>query len=64
MTRAWRRLGLASWLTGAALATARGAFDEVRLRTFSTEAWAFYVARGFTPIGDETATHVLTLEGR
>jgi len=53
----WRLRGLARLLTRAALCAARGHFDSVRLRTFSTEAVAFYLRIGFRPAGHAEASH-------
>ena len=53
----WRRRGIARLLTWAALCAARGHFDSIRLRTFSSNAPAFYQHSGFRPAGHAEATH-------
>ncbi len=43
------------------LKEARDVFDEMRLRTYTTEAVAFYERLGFNPVQLATATHVRIL---
>lgn len=60
--RAWRRRGVARALVTHLLAAAQGAFDEIRLRTHSDGAAAFYEELGFTRIASPHATHSLICE--
>ncbi len=48
-----RRLGIARALTQLALRAARQSFSVVRLRTFASEASAFYRTLGFVAIDDD-----------
>jgi GNAT superfamily N-acetyltransferase len=54
-----RRQGIGRALVERLLTEAQGVFDQVRLRTQTEEAGAFYVSCGFRPIRDATATHAL-----
>ena len=56
---AWRRQGIGRSLVGHLLMEAQGIFGEVRLRTDTEEASAFYVSCGFRQIKDATASHAL-----
>ena len=46
---------------GDRLRTARNSFTELRLRTATEAAGAFYVRCGFSPIDDPAASHALKL---
>ena len=56
--QAFRRRGVARTLVSHLLKEARDVFDEMRLRTDTTEAIAFYERLGFNPVQLGTATHV------
>ena len=60
----WRRRGIGRALLARLLSEARAAFAEVRLRTDTESAAAFYVRFGFCPIKDATASHALNFETR
>ena len=59
--RAFRRRGIATILVTHLLEEARKTFDEMRLRTDTAEAAAFYERIGFDPVQLETASHVRIL---
>jgi len=59
---AFRRQGVGRHLLEGIVAAARGAFDELHLRTDSAEAARFYEGFGFRRVNYESATHALTLE--
>ena len=61
ISRAFRRMGVATTLVRHLLEDAREKFDEVRLRTDTAEAAAFYERLGFNPIRLGTATHLMSL---
>jgi hypothetical protein len=48
----------------ALLLEARGVFGELRLRTDTEAAAAFYIRCGFCPAKDATASHTLMLGAR
>jgi GNAT superfamily N-acetyltransferase len=58
---ACRRQGAASAITLDLIARAQGWFRQIRLRTDSTAADAFYLRLGFTPIVDPQATHAMVI---
>jgi GNAT superfamily N-acetyltransferase len=58
---AWRRKGVGGVLIDCLVREARGLFSELRLRTATTAAAAFYVHCGFGPVDDPTASHALKL---
>jgi GNAT superfamily N-acetyltransferase len=55
----YRRRGVGGTLVDSLLRHARGTFGEVRLRTDTDEAAAFYTSCGFTAIAEATASHRL-----
>jgi GNAT superfamily N-acetyltransferase len=61
---ALRRQGVGRHLLECIVAAARGAFDELHLRTNSAQGARFYERFGFRRIDDEAATHALTLGSR
>jgi len=61
---AFRRQGVGRHLLEGIVAAARGAFDELHLRTDSAEAARFYERFGFRRVNYEAATHALTLGSR
>jgi len=58
---AWQRKGVGRALIDCLVREARGLFAELRLRTGTTAAAAFYVHCGFGPVDDPTASHALKL---
>jgi GNAT superfamily N-acetyltransferase len=54
----WRFGGVGRGLVERLLDHAKGVFREVRLRTDTEEAAAFYLRCGFKAVQDETASHV------
>lgn len=58
---AWRHKGAGRALIDCLVREARGLFSELRLRTATTEAAAFYVHCGFGPVDDPAASHSLKL---
>ena len=60
---AWRHKGVGRALIDCLVRKARESFTEVRLRTATEAAAAFYVRCGFSPIDDPTASHSLQLVG-
>jgi len=61
---AWRHKGVGRALIDCLVAKARGLFTELRLRTDTEAAAAFYARCGFSPIADPTASHAFKLAGR
>jgi uridine kinase len=59
--RAARRLGVGRALVAAVIDAARGAFDELRLRTGNLAAAALYEAMGFRRTDTADCTHVMEL---
>jgi N-acetylglutamate synthase-like GNAT family acetyltransferase len=57
----FRHQGIGTHLLERIVAAARGAFNELHLRTDSSYAGAFYERFGFRRINYERATHALTL---
>jgi GNAT superfamily N-acetyltransferase len=57
----FRRLGVGRRLVEAVLASARGRFASLRLRTESAAAAAFYERLGFRRVGYADCTHVVPL---
>jgi GNAT superfamily N-acetyltransferase len=57
----WRRKAIGRTLVSRLVDEARRSFREVRLRTDTDQAAAFYSRCGFRPVDDATASHVLTL---
>jgi GNAT superfamily N-acetyltransferase len=58
---AWRQQGVGRALIDCLVRTARESFTELRLRTATEGAAAFYVRCGFSPIDDPAASHALNL---
>jgi GNAT superfamily N-acetyltransferase len=59
---AYRRNGIGGQLVREIITTAKGVFDQLRLRTENPEAARFYEGLGFRPcIGQDICTHVLML---
>ena len=58
---AWRQHGVGRALIDCLVRTARNSFTELRLRTATEAAGAFYVRCGFSPIDDPAASHALKL---
>ncbi len=56
-----RRGGVGTTLVTACLELAAAKFDRVRLRTFDTQAAAFYIALGFREVSEPDATHELLM---
>jgi GNAT superfamily N-acetyltransferase len=56
----FRRKGFGRALVDRLLSEARGVFGELRLRTDTEGAAAFYIRCGFCPASDATASHTLT----
>jgi GNAT superfamily N-acetyltransferase len=54
----WRFGGVGRGLVDQLLGHAKGVFSQVRLRTGTDEASAFYLRCGFTAVRHETASHV------
>jgi GNAT superfamily N-acetyltransferase len=59
--QAFRRMGVGGTLVRHLLEEASEVFDEMRLRTDTAEAAAFYERLGFNPVLLDTATHVRVL---
>ena len=57
----WRHKGVGRALVERLLNEARGVFGEVRLRTDTDGAAAFYIRCGFRELNDATASHALEL---
>ena len=60
---AWRHGGMGWALIDRLVSDAGGFFSELRLRTATAGAAAFYVRCGFSRVDDPTATHSLRLDG-
>jgi GNAT superfamily N-acetyltransferase len=60
----WRHQGVGRALVGRILSEAQGVFGELRLRTDTEEAGAFYVRCGFDAESTPTASHRLRLGTR
>ena len=60
----WRHKGIGRALVDRLLNEARGFFGEVRLRTDTDGAAAFYIGCGFSQANDATASHSLKFVGR
>jgi len=58
---AWRHNGVGRALIDGLVRQARGRFGELRLRTGTTGAAAFYAHCGFGPVNDPTASHAFKL---
>jgi len=58
---AWRHKGVGRALIDCLVSEGRGLFGELRLRTATAAAAAFYVQCGFGPVDDPTASHALKL---
>jgi GNAT superfamily N-acetyltransferase len=58
---AWRHKGVGRALIDCLVREARGRFHELRLRTGTTGAAAFYARCGFGPVDDPSASHALIL---
>jgi len=61
---AQRRRGIAARLVFACLDLASDSFDRVRLRTYDPTAIEFYLATGFAPVAEPSATHTTTIGPR
>jgi len=59
----WRHQGVGRALIDRLVRDAGGLFSELRLRTATAGAAAFYVRCGFSPVDDPTATHAVKLGG-
>jgi GNAT superfamily N-acetyltransferase len=59
----WRHQGVGRALIDCLVREAGGLFSELRLRTVTADAAAFYVRCGFNPVDDPSATHWLKLGG-
>jgi GNAT superfamily N-acetyltransferase len=57
----FRQRGIGRALVDRILSEARGVFGELRLRTDTEGAAAFYIRCGFCPVRDATASHTLIL---
>lgn len=58
---AWRNRGIGGALLDTLLTAARQSFLTVRLRAENVRAASLYERKGFVPIRDESATHMLHL---
>jgi len=59
----WRHQGVGRALIDCFVREAGGLFSELRLRTVTAGAAAFYVRCGFSPVDDPSATHSVKLGG-
>jgi GNAT superfamily N-acetyltransferase len=59
----WRHKGVGRTLIDRLVGEAGGLFGELRLRTDTAGAAAFYLRCGFSPVDDPAASHVFKLAG-
>jgi GNAT superfamily N-acetyltransferase len=63
VARSYRRLGVGSRLLARIVGDARDVFRMLRVRTYNSDASAFYVARGFSEVSDDDfCTHRLKMD--